>query len=224
MSHHPVKLECLDPATLNNDGVAWMLMGNSEEAIVSFKHALTAMKTSLVRIPQSAVSDPRSSTLYSSVDIPVCVDKYFLYSRVWVFPSYDGTIAEQDYPLFSSMILFNIALVHHIRALEGSNEQALRDALFFYTVSLRIQASVQPYLQKRVIAPIKLAALNNLAIIHYEQGEARKAHAILGEARALLSPSVVLVDGGDDKFNQDDFDGITLNAVMMKWTFAAPCA
>jgi hypothetical protein len=217
----------VDPAALNNEGVAWLLMGRSREAVVSFKQALIALKTSLVQIPEHIQMPPntRLSAMYVSVDLPVCEERYYIYSRAMTFPSYyEGCTPAREYPLHSALVLFNIALAHHVRGLVGSDDRALRDASYFYTVSLQILSPVQAHVAQSVIAPLKLACLNNLAIAHYEGGDAREADSILEGACNLLTSSMVAFDECEDNFDQDDFDGVALNAVTMKWTFVAPCA
>jgi tetratricopeptide (TPR) repeat protein len=228
MSQHTGrKGEGVDPAALNNDGVTWMLMGKNREAVVSFKQALIALKASLVQIPDHIQTPPpaRPSAMYVSVDLPVCEERYYIYSRAMIFPScYEGGAPEKANPLHSAMVLFNIALAYHVRCLVGSDDRALRDASYFYNVSLQILSSAEAHVPERVFAPLKLACLNNLAIAHYEVGEAREADSILDYACSLLPSSIVPFDECQDTFDQEDFDGIALNAVTVKWTFAAPCA
>ena len=213
-----------DPANLNKQGVSWLVYGGNQEAVMSFKNALVAVKkSSMLQVPdRKQPTSPRPNPVYASVRIPIKEDRFYIYSRAFAFPSNHGAASDSDYPLHSALILFNIALAHHLRAQGQVGDRSLRDAAYFYTMSLQILGSVELRCGKSAVAPIKLAALNNLAVIHYEQGSARKAHAILTETYEFLSPSVLGNHG--QAFDQLDFDGLTLNAVMMKWTFAAGCA
>ena len=228
------KEECsnnADPASLNKEGVSWLVFGRNNEAIACFKQALVAMKASLLampentRLPLSTCPNPHK---YESVSVPFEESRFYLYSRAAEFSSDNtGTVCERDYPLYSALILFNIGLAHHLQSSkeQGVQERALRDAAYFYTMCMQIIASIQPYFRKSTIAAIKIAALNNLAVVYYEQGNARKAHWILRDAYELLTPTLLQTEQETGRsFNQDDFDGITLNAVMTKWTFVAPCA
>lgn len=222
-----------DPVALNEQGVSWLCYGGNQEAVAYFKNALVTMKASLHQVPehqQNLQDTTRSSpaSRYNSVSLPgstAAEDKYYIYTHALVFASRPGGgILQDDYALYSALVLFNIALAHHLQANKTHEDGALREAAYFYSMCLQILSSVEPFCpNKGTVAPIKLAALNNLAVIHYEQGNARKAHSILKETYYLLSPEYLQgLDG--QAFDQEDFDGITLNAVMMKWTFVAPCA
>ena len=218
--------EVVDPAVLNNDGVTKLLMGQGVEAVLAFKRALIALKTSLVQIPDHTQRQVATSpnVMYVSVGLPVCEERYYIFSRAWIFPPIETGMAEKMFPLHSSLILFNIGLAYHIRSLEGSNGRLLRDAYYFYTVSLQLLSSVPTDVSEHVIAPLELACQNNLAIVHYERGDAREAHSILKSAFARLTSTMNHFDEDDDTFDDEVFDGITLNALMVKWTYGAPCA
>jgi len=232
----------LDPASLNKEGVSWLAFGRNREAIECFKQALVTMRASLhhqapnndTTLPPPACSEHGK---YSTVAIPIEEERFYMYSRATEFnTSHEAGVCERDYPLYSALILFNIGLAYHLRSSAqarqcGAEERALGDAAYFYSMSLQILEAIQPYFKKSTIAPVKLAALNNLAVVTYEQGNARKAFWILRDTYQLLSPTLLQNNVNDDSssgnsssFDQSDFDGITLNSVMTKWTFSAPCA
>jgi hypothetical protein len=225
-SSNQMQSGCFDPAVLNKQGVSWLVFGGFQEAVTFFKNALVTLKTrSLLQIPElrSPRVSPHLCPMYTSIGVPIQEERFYIYNRALVFtPSETSAVSEIDYPLYSAIILFNIALAHHLQAQGGPGDRALRDAGYFYSMCLQILASVETRCDKRIIAPVKLAALNNVAIIHYEHGDAVRAHSVLTETFALLTPATVGLD--DETFDQNDFDGITLNAVMMRWTFSAACA
>jgi len=162
--------------------------------------------------------------MYDSIDLQSQEDRFYICSRLMVFPSRKGAIEVQDYPLYSALVLFNIGIAYQTRSSRDTEneERSTQDAIYFYNMSLHILTSLQPHYRPNVLAPIRLAALNNLATATYQQGNARTAHDILSEAYELLNLDLMMSE--DNDVCQDDLDGVTLNAVMMRWTFAAACA
>ena len=221
-------VDVLDPSELNKQGITCLVQGRSQDAIQCFKHALVTMKASLYRVPKhlQLQSLVQPIPLYCSINIPSNEERFYICAHALEFPSTAGAIEEQDYPLYSALVLFNIGLAHHLRYQESFvEERSLKDAAYFYSMTMHILTSLQPHCHRNILAPVKLAALNNLAIIYYQQGFAEKAHETLGEAYELLSPALLNQDSNtENAFSQSDFDGIILNAVMVRWTFVAACA
>lgn len=217
----------LDSSVLNKEGVSWSLLAQNQEAVTHFENALVAMKkkASLLQVPEhNQPTSPRScpTPMCGSVELPIQEERFCLCSRAMVFTAHNkGATSEMEFPLHSALILFGIALAHHLRKQGCPADRTLRDAAHFCTMCSQILAAVEAGCNKSSIAPVKLAALNNLAVIHCQRGNARRGHSVLRETCELLTPILGL---DRDAFGQDDFDGIALNAAMMKWTFAGPCA
>ena len=238
MNHQPTSqsqatMDVCDPSELNRKGISCLLEGRSQDAVQCFKHALVTMKASLYRIPKHLKLPTllvQSRPLYRSINIPdTSEERFHIYicAHALEFPSKEGAIEEQDYPLYSALVMFNIGLAYNLRSQKGiAEERSLKDAAYFYSISMKILTSLQAHCKSSILAPVKLAVLNNLATILYEQGNARMAYETLGQAYEILSSSDLLTqdDAVHSGFLQSDFDGISLNAVMMKMTFVAPCA
>lgn len=226
-------MEVPDPSKLNNQGISCLLEGRNQDAVQCFKDSLIAMKASLYRVPTHLQLPPSrmlSTPLYGSINIPHrSEEKFSVYicAHAVEFPSTAGAIEDRDYPFYCALVMFNIGLAYNLRCQTGVvDELSLKEAAYFYSISLKVLNSLKAHCKRSSLAAINLAVLNNLATVRYEQGNANIAYQTLGQAYAILSSSELfsLEDAEEAGFNQGDFDGISLNAVVMKMTFAAPCA
>ena len=147
--------------------------------------------------------------------------QFYLYNRALLFDlvsvmrfSFQG-----DVHAYSSVIIFNLALLYHRNALRG-NTKCIDRAIPLYSMILKLLAHDCSNCLTAII--VKLAAINNLAQLYCLAGCRRKAQSYV----SILSASIQRSRQSFPSFFRDDvhLKGLLLNLTRMHAQPTAPAA
>jgi hypothetical protein len=175
---------------LNNEGVSFLITGKDCMATESFSKSLNAVKMLLLnsqeKIPygeasysHQASSVCEHSLLHSTTQLPCFQgneDNYIFQNAITLkavnlSSGVDKTIMN----LYSACTIFNVALLHHRLGMTG-NLTGLRKAEHMYRLSAKLlQQETKAGTSNGTALLVRLAALNNLSQIQFEQGSFREA-------------------------------------------------
>jgi tetratricopeptide (TPR) repeat protein len=193
----------------NNSAVALLESGNYRPAIVSFSNALQNFKTIMDRPPVEYREQPLKTTLDQcmarrrvSHDIGSEVDEssgHFMYRQAIHVPA-EIECSFRASALISTMIIFNLALAHHLlAATHDKKEQLLSKAAKLYEYGFKLQSAED--FESNVL--FTLATVNNLGIIHQQLNASDQAKSCFEH---LLSSMMYLIDCGEGHgFELDGF-------------------
>jgi hypothetical protein len=135
-------------------------------------------------------------------------DEDFIYRspiRATELPEEDG---DEDFDEFtvSVVIIFNMALSHHLRAIQGRkvNQTRLRKALKLYELSFFMQMKGEGQLSTTQA----LALVNNCGQIYKQLDRQRKANKFF---QLMLSTLMAMIEGGEAE-EVDELEGFMWNA------------
>jgi hypothetical protein len=122
---------------LNNEGDLQLIAGRDEEAMALFSHALRVFKVVISRYARDGVCSPSPFELVHDrrVRLPRFDDSHaFLFNKAITLTLVTGCNAE-DTQVYCSVIILNIALVHHCQGLlRGQDKLLVKAARFYETV------------------------------------------------------------------------------------------
>lgn len=214
--------------------------GDDDRAIASFSRSLCMFKQ-LISQEEPAdeanedqsmsddSSDRSPSQLHSTGHaLPQLRDSgFFLFNQVTSL-AHTTSIRPEDNHIYCSIIILNLAVLHHQTALRGDSlarrSDALRKAERFYDMVTAILANEQyavlsEYQPTGVLA--RLAALNNLAYIRMEKGD----FSASGHCFQMLAWLVNLTQVEESSiFDEQDLEGMMLNVLMANRQSVAPAA
>jgi hypothetical protein len=145
----------------------------------------------------------------SSYPIGNMEQPFYLYSNAFVFEACEDV----DIAFCNALVLFNLGLAFHQRAINFGEEPKLRKAFSFYDLSMQLINELSAY-----SGALLLAALNNSAQIQVELGEYQRAC----ETLEVLQSEAIHVPAG--LLEQEDMDQFFLNAALTRPPTAAACA
>lgn len=143
------------------------------------------------------------------------VDHDFIYRRpIYITSEFDG----DDETTISVILVFNMALSHHLRAIdtENDNPKRLKGALKLYELGFSMQLKGEV----RLSMTHTLALVNNCSQVYKKQGKDRKAAKFL---KHLLATLMIMVETGEiDEIDEiDGFMGNTSSLILVDRKFAA---
>ena len=219
---------------LNNDGLEHALKGDDDRAIASFSRSLCMFKQ---LISSDCEGDQESSPLSSSTRgtvqlhessyaLPQLRDSgFFLFNRAIRLAPRRDCRAENNH-IYCSVIILNLAVLHHQIALQSEcsarRADALRRAERFYDMVTTILANDEfANVSQPTGLLARLAALNNLAYIRMEKGE----FGASGHCFQMMAWLVNFTQVDHSKlFNEEDLEGMMLNVLMANRQSVAPAA
>lgn len=224
---------------LNNEGLTHALKGDDDRAISSFSRSLCMFKQLISSecegdqqdtqsSRQSSSSLPRSPVQLhaSSHALPQLRDSgFFLFNRAISLAPTDNWRTEDNH-IYCSVIILNLAVLHHQIALQSGcsarRADALRRAERFYDMVTTILANDEfANVSQPTGLLARLAALNNLAYIRMEKGE----FSASGHCFQMMAWLVNFTQVDQSKlFNEDDLEGMMLNVLMANRQSVAPAA
>ena len=234
---------------LNNEGVGLIENGLYHEATSTFSQGLTLVKQVLalqgdedqrpdeesesdcMGNPKEPVPQTPSCHFHKMQEIEfvgVCVAQediscdapLFIFKSPIFIPAHATDLASFKYYVKSSFILlYNLALSHHLSALEGNNSiERLRIALSLYEFAYTLQMAED--IELTVLQT--MAIVNNLGQIHTAlENEAKSRQCFLH----LLSTIVLIYDCGERE-SVEQMDGFVSNVMpsIFKGSASAPAA
>jgi hypothetical protein len=160
---------------LNNAGVALILQNKDQAAVPLLSESLHLIKTRIMNAPQKC---PESTAPTQRFQQHVAThalsnlqdEQSFIWNEVFTISHLDNNeylIFESEWQiLYTSVIIFNIALMYH-RQSKLRKPSCLAKAVKMYEMVTTLLGCDSHNHGTAVI--LKLAALNNISIIHYEQ-------------------------------------------------------
>jgi hypothetical protein len=220
---------------LNNEGLTHALNGDDDRAIASFSRSLCMFKQLISsdcegnqqQQQDSQSLPPRTLQLHSSsYPLPQLRNSgFFLFNRaISLAPT--GECRPEDNHIYCSVIILNLAVLHHQIALQSAcsarRSDALRRAERFYDMVTTILANDEfANVSQPTGLLARLAALNNLAYIRMEKGE----FGASGHCFQMMAWLVNFTQVDQSKlFNEEDLEGMMLNVLMANRQSVAPAA
>ena len=119
--------------------------------------------------------------------------KSFVFRRTIYIPTEMETTSYRSKVMVSVAVIFNLALAHHVFAMETDNpeiaEQLLRKAAKLYELGYNLQRA--PAMNSNSSSVFAMAAINNLGQIYERLGERDRARRLFTH---LLSTLMMLID------------------------------
>jgi tetratricopeptide (TPR) repeat protein len=230
----------MDPSTaivasrLSNEGVSLIENGLYDEAIAAFSKGLVLVKQVLALQGDDTLDEAATDGMVNSAEpvsqSPLChfhemqereevpSDDPFTFRAPIFIPSHATDRTSFAYFLKTSFILlYNIALTHHLSALSGDDTlKRLRKALSLYELAYTIQMTADIQLT----ALQTMAIVNNLGQIHTLLEDEEKSWQCFSH---LLSSILFLIDCGD-RHSVEQMDGFIANVMYLILKGSAPAA
>jgi len=199
-----------DAARLNNEGVTALVGGDTETSINLLMSAVKMTKKYIASTTEQTAAlascSKESSSCFRSfstveVTCAVCDDPMF-FRRAIMMPSDvdDGVSSPLDVYVYCAAVIFNLALVHHIQG--SKNKDARNKAQQLYATTLMLLDDRVGHMQSALL--LKLACINNMAHIRFENGEFDQIQAGLGQLSTLLKST-----------DEGLFEGVEVQALLM---------
>jgi hypothetical protein len=214
--------------SLNNQGVYFLVSGDSLSATKSFQSALNLLKEAVNEAETTScpgmtlLNDEEEATMpfcESTSTVPglECMQCY-VYDYAILFTNTAIQESEDMLSLYCAIILFNLALASHREGRLGS-EKSLKKAALLYsmTVQLLTRSDMPADTSANILA---LLALNNKAQIHYDQCEYIQSVDCL----QVISKIMGSVHGLHSTLNPKDVEGLLLNVMLLNVPTAAKAA
>jgi tetratricopeptide (TPR) repeat protein len=201
----------VDAVRSNNNGVCAMEAGDFEESVRSLSCALRACKESLVLEDENMASPsaqcslidrcmlrpiPSSNSILEIEDAKNDNESLTIY-RCAVHMPEESAVASQNTShtsmSSSAIIMFNMALAHHLSGIEEESQGKLKKAIKLYEFTYNLlkdeECGASPSFQL-----FAMACINNLGQLYQLLGEQQKAE---GCFQHMLSVLMFLIDSGE---------------------------
>jgi hypothetical protein len=238
-------------ARLNNEAVSLLLAGRDQIAVekltksiglmkkrvltkatngstpvlAPLKHSISFLASSLPRsypTSPSGVDDADHHTIHhASSSLSNLTDKQecYIYNHALSFSLEDVSNMNENFNhVCCAVIIFNIALTHHRAGGRNGNKRCSHRAAGLYNMVLRLLRHAATQGTSRVL---KLAALNNLSQIRFEQGDYAQAVQGMDQLRALMKG---VQEADQPELENDELQGLIMNVLFLKAPKVAPAA
>jgi hypothetical protein len=211
--------------SLNNQGVDLLVSGNSLSALKSLKKAMRMFKEAVdvTTCSCTAEMDPSSEEVALSFcettsTIPGLYDTHFYtYDHGIMLTTNEESV--EMLPLYSAIVLFNLALASHQQGRLLGHEKSLKNASHLYSVTAKI-LSGSTVMKNMSTIILTLLALNNQSQIHRDQCE----HIQFVECLKAVSKIMGSVKVLHFVISQEDLRGLLLNTMLLSVPTAAQAA
>lgn len=205
---------------LNNHGVALLSKGHFEDARHSFRDALDVIKSLLLASKDNfdyQQQDGLSVGFQWSINAPhyFADINSFVFGRALIIVSSSG-YSNHGYPEESTAIIYNIALGHHLLALERNCSSLMSKALKFYDIAKEIRKRKKESTKLEGEKLVDAAILNNvgqICIESFDYDNARRCFDQLSDRLLSLNRSGFL--------EANDCEGFMLNLLLEEPSLAA---
>lgn len=209
-------------ARLNNEGVTALVEGNEHQAVDALMKTVRMMKQLLVT-PETdieALSDEKDDGDSSchddlnTVEVPDASSGENCYFRQAILLPCDGEESSLDIYVYSAAVIFNLALAHHVQARNGKSYTIKAEKL--YSTILKLLDDRVGHMQPAIV--LKLACINNMSYIRFENGNYDQVREGLSELSTLLKKTdKVLFEGAKAQ-------GLLMSVLLLKDPLVAPAA
>jgi len=207
-------------AQLNNEAVALLLAGENQKAVDRLSLALASIRRVVGAARYNIAKPHRSCACHDSFPLPHFVDQHcYIYSQAISFdlamlPRSMDKVAQVS----TAVIMFNLAITHHRVGLLTRNQSCLNRSIALYNLLLKL---VRHSDFEGTAGTIKLASLNNLSQLRYQQGNFALATRGLEHLQVGLKQ---VTQNGNHQFTDDELHGLLGNVYFLKTTNVAPAA
>mmetsp|Transcript_20281 Transcript_20281/g.49726 ORF Transcript_20281/g.49726 Transcript_20281/m.49726 type:complete len:216 (-) Transcript_20281:236-883(-) len=176
-----------EAARLNNEGVTALVEGDEGTSINLLMSTVKMMKQYIAAPEQAAAlgSSSRESSscfrTFSTVEVSQAEFEEHIYFRQAItMPTDEDVSSPLDVYVYSAAVIFNLALAHHIQG----NKNARNKAEKLYATIMKLLDDRVGHMQSALL--LKLACINNMAHIRFENGEFDQVQDGIGQLSALL--------------------------------------
>lgn len=206
-------------ARLNNEGVTALLEGDDTSAIDAMTKSIKIMKKKLSNSGTELsafkfdVSDAADQVL-DTVEIPdMNSSESTIYNQAINIPC-EGEQTDLEVHVYAAAVIFNLALAHHHRAI--SDAAYLPKAEKLYTLVLKMLEDAALHMRTAVV--VKLATINNLSQIRFENGDFEHAREGLSQITSFLRQA------SNALLEEPEVLGLLMNVLLLKAPRVAPAA
>lgn len=211
-------------ASFNQKGASLAASGNFEEALQCMHRALESITIASQKVFSDTTNKEKGSSLFPPNLLPSQKNKgssyfpndrnHFVYAKPFFFNP-EACISEQEISSYGAIILFNLALIYHLRA-ESLGDTALVMSRRLYDKSW----DLLNHGSKFDCSNVMIALLNNRASIHDELLEFEEACNNFLLLSDLISKAIIKTDTLD----REDLRDIFLNMYFFKIPMCASSA
>jgi hypothetical protein len=238
---------------LNNDGVSALMEGNENLAIASLAQSIRLLKQELAirytsGIPATlpghkkghgssasdesfTVSSNQETNKTTTIQLPEREEQHqsFIFNeafaiRACISGDDEDHCTEQDIHIYTSAVIFNLALSYHRKA----DQESLTKADKLYNMVLKLLVND---FTSRVSVLVKLASINNMAQIRFQSGNFVSAAAGLDHLTSFMRGSAMAsADSSSGAlssrplFQEPQIKGLLMNVLLLKVPKVAPAA
>ena len=151
--------------------------------------------------------------LHKGSEMATCnhqVAEPFLYKRLFLISE-----NEQSRDLVSAVILYNLAVLSHMRSLQGSSSYLLTSAIRLYLLALEMAKIFCHENGSKQTLLLSLAIANNLGEIYWEQAcDLQEAEKCFTLARKVLKYLDAVEMGETDMVDDEEYAFFSLNVMV----------
>jgi hypothetical protein len=201
-------------AQLNNQGINALIHGDQALAIRLTTNAIKLLKAALFEA-DDAVTSSRTHEAHTIMIPSVESSDTVVFNQMVQLPVTNEAVSELDLNLYTSAVIFNLALAHQY--LPSSTGITKAEKLYGMVLQLLDDNS---WLAVRLALVIKLGCINNLSQIRYSRGDYQNA------SEGLSFVSIVLreTSTGQAYFEEPEIQGLLMNVLLLRAPSAASAA
>jgi hypothetical protein len=214
--------------SLNNQGVDFLISGESSQAREFFQCALSLLNQAQLKAETTSCTEMNISCDDASLPFSESTLKVpglqglncFVYDHgIMIFDNVNG-YADEKPSLYIAIVLFNSALTSHSEGMALGRAKSLMKASALY--SLLVQLLTRCRMPEDTLTSIlMMLAWNNKAQIHYDQCEYVQSVDCMKNISMIMGSSV---RGLHSSLNYEDLEGILLNVMLLSTPSAAQAA
>ena len=240
---------------LNNEGVEAMKRGDEAVAVTSLAKAIKLLKQNVASSstptnnsnPASDDDDENDTKKTSSclsqaqhytVALPEMGDEQqsFIFNEAIIvstpspYDDEDEEVSEEHVHVYTGIVIFNLALAHHRKAKSSQITTGrcgcLTKADKLYGMALKILGHD---FSNTISVLVKLASINNMAVIRFEMGDSERAKSGLQHLSKMLQQCSDLTPNmscatDSPMFQEPQIKGLLMNVLLLRAPRVAPAA
>ncbi|KAL3934078.1 MAG: hypothetical protein SGBAC_010126 [Bacillariaceae sp.] len=202
-----------EASRLNNEGVTALVEGDEKTSISLLMSTVKMMKQCIASPDHGAALESclrESSSCFrsfSTVEVThATFDEHIFFRQAIMIPSHDEESSPLDIYIYSAAVIFNLALAHHVQG--SKNKNARNKAQKLYSTIMKILDARVGHMQSALL--LKLACINNMAHIRFEDGEFDRVQDGLGQLTALLKTT------DEGLFEGAEVQGLLMSVLLFK--------
>jgi hypothetical protein len=212
--------------SLNNQGVDFLVSGQSARAIRAFQSAVGLLEKAVndaertaYTVMEVSIQETTQPFCESVSTVPGLQDIHcYVYDHGIIITDTSNGESEEMLALYTAIVLFNWALTSHRQGILGS-ETSSKKASLLYSLAEKLLSRCT-ILENTPTTILTLLALNNKAQIHYDQCEYVQSVDCMKAILEIMGS----VQGLYSTLGNDDLEGILLNVILLNEPTAAQAA